>query len=94
MISAGCDRTSVKNLMAITGTNVSVIIVNLSHQCVCVIAPTQSKEELQIWIRLAVFKVTGIQPRTVVVLDILQVVKFIKIREGIKKLDILRSGWP
>ena len=35
MISAGCDRTSVKNLMAITGTNVSVIIVNLSHQCVC-----------------------------------------------------------
>ena len=51
----------------------------------CVIAPTQSKEELQIWIRLAVFKVTGIQPRTVVVLDILQVVKLIKIREGFMK---------
>ena len=49
------------------------------------IAPTKSKEELQIWIRLAVFKVTGIQPRTVVVLDILQVNKFIKIREGVKK---------
>ena len=49
------------------------------------IASTQSKEELQIWIRLAVFKVTGIQPRTVVVLDILQVVKLIKIREGVIK---------
>ena len=49
------------------------------------IASTQSKEELQIWIRLAVFKVTGIQPRTVVVLDILQVVKLIKIREGVMK---------
>ena len=49
------------------------------------ITPTQSKEELQIWIRLAVFKVTGIQPRTVVVLDILQVVKLIKIREGVMK---------
>ena len=49
------------------------------------IAPTKSKEELQIWIRLAVFKVTGIQPRTVVVLDILQVNKFIKIREGVKE---------
>ena len=49
------------------------------------IALTKSKEELQIWIRLAVFKVTGIQPRTVVVLDILQVNKFIKIGEGVKK---------
>ena len=49
------------------------------------IALTKSKEELQIWIRLAVFKVTGIQPRTVVVLDILQVNKFIKIREGVKE---------
>ena len=49
------------------------------------IAPTKSKEEFQIWIRLAVFKVTGIQPRTVVVLDILQVNKFIKIGEGVKK---------
>ena len=49
------------------------------------IAPTKSKEEFQIWIRLAVFKVTGIQPRTVVVLDILQVNKFIKIREGVKE---------
>ena len=49
------------------------------------IAPTKTKEELQIWIRLAVFKVTGIQPRIVVVLDILQVNKLIKVREGVKK---------
>ena len=54
------------------------------------IAPTKSKEELQIWIRLAVFKVTGIQLRTVVVLDILQVNKFIKTREGVKKPEYFK----